>query len=304
VAERAPARTPSVAAAANTSAALREVLDSPLPLSGLGVTASTAVFRGSSDKASVLLISQVDGRRLTFSNEGGVFRDDVEIALVALNEQGKAQTGDRRVAELKLKPETHQIVSRTGIRLLSRVELPPGRYQLRLAARETGRGTAGSVLHDVVVPKFDDGGPALGGVVLASKLAGLMPTLQPDPEMRDVLPAPPTADRDFIQADTLWAFVEIYRNDKSPVPVSLSFTLTGESGANAFRTEDRIESSSFDNSRRAYGYRAEIPLASVAPGSYVLKVQAGSGTETPSFRDVPLRVHSTPPAIAPEAPRP
>jgi VWFA-related protein len=303
VAERPPAGAAAAApAAANTSAALREVLDNPLPVSGLGLTAATAVFRGAGEKASVLLTTQVDGRRLTFADQGGVFRDDVEVALVAVNDQGKAETGDRRIAELKLKPETHKIVSRTGIRMLSRLELPPGRYQLRLGARETGKGAAGSVLHDLVVPKFDGSAPTLSGVVVASKLGGIIPTLQPDPEMREVLPGPPTADRDFIQADTLWAFVEIYKNDKSPAAVNLSFTLTGENGASAFRTEDRIEPSSFENSRRAYGYRAEIPLGSVAPGAYVLRVEAGSGSGEPDVRAVPLRVHPTPAGSAPPRP--
>jgi hypothetical protein len=139
-------------------------------------------------------------------------------------------------------------------------------------------------------------------VVVASKLGGIIPTLQPDPEMREVLPGPPTADRDFIQADTLWAFVEIYKNDKSPAAVNLSFTLTGENGASAFRTEDRIEPSSFENSRRAYGYRAEIPLGSVAPGAYVLRVEAGSGSGEPDVRAVPLRVHPTPAGSAPPRP--
>jgi VWFA-related protein len=294
VAERPPARTDTAAPAANTSAALREVLDNPVPVSGLGLTASTAIFRGAAEKASVLLTTQVDGRRLTFAEQGGVFRDDVELALVAINDQGKTETGDRKIAELKLKPETHQVVSRTGIRMLSRLELPPGRYQLRLGARETGKGAAGSVLHDLVIPKFDASTPILSGVVVATKFGSIMPTLQSDPEMREVLPGPPTADRDFIQADTLWAFVEIYKNDKSPSAVSLSFILAGEGGTSVFRTEDRIEPSSFDNARRAYGYRAEIPLGSVAPGAYVLRVEAASGSERSDVREVPLRVHPTP----------
>jgi VWFA-related protein len=294
VADKPPAPAKSVAAAAKTSPILREALDSPLPVSGLGVTASTAVFRGAKENASVLLTSQVDGRRLSFSEEGEIFRDDVELALVAVNEQGKTTAVDRRIAELKLKPETHQIVSRTGIRLLTRIEAPPGRYQLRLGARETGQGAVGTVLHDFVVPKFDGDAPTLSGIVLTSKFAGIMPTLQPDPEMREVLPGPPTADRDFAQADTLWAFVEIYRNDKSPAAVSLSCTLTSEAGTSAFRTEDRLEPSSFDNARRAYGYRVEIPLASVAPDAYVLRVQVASGAAQPESREVPLRVHPNP----------
>ena len=111
VAAREAAKAAAPASPASTSAALRDVLDSPLPVSGLGVTTTAAVFRGAADKASVLIVAQVDGRRLKFAAEGGIFRDDVEIAMVAINQQGKVATGNRKIAELKLKPETHRLVS-------------------------------------------------------------------------------------------------------------------------------------------------------------------------------------------------
>ena len=50
-----------------------------------------------------------------------------------------ARRAERRtdVLTIDLRPETLARVQATGFRLLNRVDLPPGRYQLRLAARDT-----------------------------------------------------------------------------------------------------------------------------------------------------------------------
>ena len=47
--------------------------------------------------------------------------------------------------------------SRSGLRTLSRFELPPGRYQLRVAANELATKSVGSVLYDLDVPDFTKG---------------------------------------------------------------------------------------------------------------------------------------------------
>ena len=48
---------------------------------------------------------------------------------------GKVKGGDRQKLDLTLKPETHQRVLAGGFRMIARIELEPGRYQLRVAAR-------------------------------------------------------------------------------------------------------------------------------------------------------------------------
>ena len=55
---------------------------------------------------------------------------------------------------MNLRPETRARVEQTGVRLLNRIDLPPGRYQLRVAARDTGRRRVGSVIYDLEVPDF------------------------------------------------------------------------------------------------------------------------------------------------------
>lgn len=82
-------------------------------------------------------------------------------------------------------------VNRHGFRTLSQLDLPPGRYQVRVAAREQGADRGGSVVHDVVVPDYTAAPLAMSDLVLASRGAAQTVTTKPDPQLRERLPLPP-----------------------------------------------------------------------------------------------------------------
>ena len=90
-----PKGKPKDAAPANakTSPALREALDSPVPVSGLGLTVFASPFKGAEPNASVAVTLEVDGTNLKFSNQNNVFADDVEIAIVAIDQTAKIKDG-------------------------------------------------------------------------------------------------------------------------------------------------------------------------------------------------------------------
>ena len=60
----------------------------------------------------------------------------------------------RTALDLTLRPETYERVKQHGLRANPRVELPPGRYQLRVGVREGGAGEMGTVFYDLDVPDF------------------------------------------------------------------------------------------------------------------------------------------------------
>ena len=51
---------------------------------------------------------------------------------------------------------------------------------------------------------------------MTAKSAIRIPTANPDPQLKDVLPAAPTANRDFPRGDTLAIFAEVYDNQPAP----------------------------------------------------------------------------------------
>ena len=273
--------------AAGTSAILRDALSSPLPESGLPLGVQAAVFKGTAPKASVAVVAQFGGRQLKFTEKDSEFLNTLELSMIAIDNRGKVQGGDRQTIDLKLKPETHQRVLAGGFRMISRVELPPGRYQLRVAARESG-GLVGSVLYDLEVPDFSKASFSISGMVLTSSSAGIAPTARPDEQLAQVLKTPPTIMRDFLNLETLGVFAEIYDNETKPHSVDITTSVVAENGSSVFKTEDQRSSSELGGARGGYGFTTQIALKDIAPGRYVLRIEAKS-----RLGDMPVAVRET-----------
>jgi VWFA-related protein len=296
-------------AAAGTSAVLRDALNSPIPEPGLPMAVQAAAFKGTAPNASVAVVTQFGGRAMKFTESGGVYRNTIELSMLAIDAGGKVAKGDRNTAELKLSPQTFQAVENAGFRLVSRLDLKPGRYTLRVAATESGGGLVGSVVYDLEVPEFSKDALAMSGLVLTSSAAAMTPTARPDEQLKEVLPAPPTIVRDFFQPETLSLFAEVYDNEAAkPHRVDISTLLMAEDGRTVFKTADERSSDELKGAKGGYGYTAQVPLKDIAPGAYVLRVEARSrlDSDKPVVRETQIRVReiprATPAAAAPAKP--
>jgi VWFA-related protein len=276
-----------------TSPELRQALDSPLPLPALTLRAFAAPFKGAAPNASVAVSIEAEGKDLVFQEKDGKFVNDLEMSVVALDAASKVRDGSRDVVNMGLKPDTQARVAQTGIRMQSRLKLPPGRYQLRMAARETGGGRVGSVAYDLDVPDFTKAPLTMSGILIASGEGQGVMTAKADEELRTVLPLPPTASREFHSADTLSTFAEIYDNQAQPPhKVDITTTVLTDDGRVVFNTAEQRESAELQGKSGGYGVTARIPLAAFAPGLYVLKVDATSRAGKPETvtRQVAFRV--------------
>jgi VWFA-related protein len=265
---------PASAASAGTSAALREALDSPIPISGLGLTAFAAPFRGSGDKASVSIALEIDGSRFKFAEKDGKLSDTIEVSLVAFDDSGKVRDGGRDTVTLTPRPQTRDAIVRTGVRMMRRLQLAPGRYQLRIAAREEGAGAVGSVLVDLDVPDYSALPLSMSAIAITSASASAVPTASADPQFKDVLPAAPTARREFPRGDALALFTEIYDNQtRAAHRVQIRTSVLADDGKAVFTSSDERRSEELGPKGGGYGHTAQIPL-NFAPGRYVLRVEA------------------------------
>jgi VWFA-related protein len=278
---------------AEPSEALRPLLNNALPVSGMTLRAFAAPFKGAGSNGSVLFGLEIDATNFVFGRKDGLYTDKLEAAVVALDYEGKFHQGDRHSVELTLRPETHEIVRANGIRLLFRLNLPPGRYQLRAAAHESGASARGSVHYDVEVPGFDREALSVSGLVLSSTRAAAVPTPRPDPELQALLDAPPTTSRQFAPADTLAVGFALYHDVRKPVGrIDVSTTVTGVDGQVRFRNETQVSDDVLRVARNGYGYVVKVPLAEMAPGTYVLRVQAKSALAegTTAARELPFDI--------------
>src|SRR6185503_217214 len=193
-----PPKPPSLAAN-DTPPVLAEMLDSALPKSGFPMQMHAGAFRGAvakDNKPRVVVTVELAGDGFKFTEKNGIFHDVLDLSLLTVDAAGKP-TGKNQKVNLDLKPRTHQLLAATGFRVLSELEVPPGRWQFRVAGRSENSGAAGSVFYDLDVPEFDKQDLALSGLVLTSSTAGLVPTAGTSPLLKEVLPGPPTANRAF-----------------------------------------------------------------------------------------------------------
>ena len=133
---------------------VRDAIASPIPTRDIGLTVFAAPFVGIAPKASVALVIEVDPGALTFVQKDGTFNADLEIHLLAIDGGGKAQGGGRSVVPLRLREASYGAVTKNGLRITRRLELPPGRYQIHVGARETSSGKLGTIRQDLDVPDF------------------------------------------------------------------------------------------------------------------------------------------------------
>jgi VWFA-related protein len=287
-----PAGSPS-AASLQVAPEIREALANPMPTSGVGLTIFAAPFSGPASKSSVALVVEVDPRSLKFVERNGRLSEGLEVHVLAFDQNGKMQDGGRTNAPMELSARTADVVKTIGFRVTRRLALPPGRYLIRVAARESNGGAIGTVAQTIDVPDFTKRALNLSGIAFTSESAALIPTANTDPELKDVLPAPATAIRTFPRSDTLSIFAEVYDNQSStPHRVAIASTVLADDGHVIFTASDERASSDLQGKKGGYGYQQTIPLAQFPPGRYVLRIEARnlSSNNATASREVEFRV--------------
>ena len=119
------------------------------------------------------------------------------------------------------------------------------------------------------------------------------PTIRPDDQLKGVLPAPATTVRDFSRDDEIATFAEVYDNQtRAAHRVEIKTSVIADDGKVVFNAAEERRSEEIGPTGGGYGHTAKIPLKALAPGRYVLRVEArtllsGGGT---AMRELEFRV--------------
>jgi VWFA-related protein len=268
---------------------VREALESPLPVSGLTMHVFAAPFKGTAPNADVLLGIELLGRDMKLTQN-----DKIQISYMAIDATGKVRAGSTDgITMSALRPETKTRIESSGLRMLNRFQVPPGRYQLRVAAQDSDGGNVGSLQYDLDVPDFAKTPFSVSGLVLTSALASQMPSAKLDELLRGVLPGAPAALRSFPQNDEIALFAEVYDNAGGAAhKVDITTTVKTDEGRVLFKDEETKDSADLAGKKGGFGYSTKVPLKELEPGQYVLTVSAKSrlGNSTAVERQVLITV--------------
>ena len=202
----------------------------------------------------------------------------IDFSLAAVDTQGKIRTRQRFQSSFS----GRTVTGSRKIHFGSRVDVPPGRYQLRLAA-VAASGEIGSVFTEVVVPDFG-ATLALGGLSLASPTA---PTAKVAELLANVLPLVPLASPELPAGTQVVAQLPLRVGSRAGGPLAIDAKLARGTAA-----PQSIDSGTPDVKRFASAggsvYTVTLP-ADLEAGDYRLVVETTLGREKAS-REVGFKV--------------
>lgn len=249
-----------------------DALQGPLPLGDLPLAMTAACFAGRSGKRADVAVS-VEASEVAPTGHPAA-TSEVEVAVHAYDKGWKLKASQRSTQRLAIAADPGQAVRYA---LLSRLELEPGRYQLRVAVQSSLTAHQGSVYYDVTVPDFNKGPLAASGIVLDVRPRT---TASPAGAFASLLPFDPTARREFRADDQVTAMLRVYqRSRKEVLPVRLTARIVDAEGKVAWNADQALAREQFGAANEA-DYRVDLPVATLGRGQYLLELEASDGRAT------------------------
>jgi hypothetical protein len=192
-------------------------------------------------------------------------RGTLDVVATAFRDDWKPAGAHKQQLEMAAVPAddiTHYDIA-------SRLDLPPGRYEVRVAIDSREADRTGSAYVSVTIPDFAKDPLALSGMLIES--------------------GHPTTIREFARSDRASSFLQIYQGGNKPItPVRLSLRILNEADQVVFDQASTLEPASFGGLRTADS-RFELPLARLEPGPYLFTVEATASGKSVR-RDVRLSI--------------
>ncbi|HEX8635922.1 MAG TPA: VWA domain-containing protein [Pyrinomonadaceae bacterium] len=292
-----PAATASTASA-STNAALNRTLNSLNARRDLPVDAY-AVFTNDAEAGSVINASvQFANDRLKFTPAAaGQPRAQVEVACVVLDDRGKVVYSNGRTLTLDGNAAAATGAGAARGKIVTNFSIPrlaPGLYQLRAAARDAGSGLVGSAFEWVEVPHLKANRLALSGLLVTERRrAGAQPsgaTGAGTTGAPDIL----RVERRFARASHIFLQLYLYnaaRTATNAAPdVELEIKVLRDNKIVTHAPPHKVAVAPGSDPARIF-YAAEVPLASMTPGIYLLQVTATDRAgRTTATRELDFRV--------------
>jgi len=268
---RPPDRKPTIGSP-DTVAALQGVL----PRADLPLSVSVAPFAipGKAESAVAIVL----GARPQVPSDGAGKTATVKVLTAAFGWDGKSADSVDQTVGVTWRPDAS---GTSRFEIVSRLTLKPGRYEVRVAL-DAAPNQRGSVYTHVDVPDFAKQPLSLSGLLLA-----VSPSVSSAgrESLTNLVPVVPTAQREFARTDRATAFLQVYQDagrpdtSKPAQPASVTARITDTSDQVAWSQITELSVDRFTANRSA-DYRLDLPLERLAPGEYLLTIDASQGQRT------------------------
>ena len=270
------AAEPAAAAPGGTAVSepVRAALTGLMPASAIPVEMNAATFAvPDAAKAAVVLTVGVEAFAAGPPTARG---GPLEVVASAFDRGGRPKGIARQTLDLSWPASAPQD---RRFDVLSRLDLPPGEYEIRVAVSSGADERTASVFSYVTVPAFTAAPLSLSNIIVGATAGTLT---APKDFLASLLPIVPTARREFARTGRLLAFFRVYQgtNRSDPLtPVQLRSSIVDDHDRVVATEAGVLDVGEFAKARTA-DYYVTVPLTTLAAGEYLLKVETTMGART------------------------
>lgn len=259
-----------------SSRSVDDAMRSLLPVTHVPMDLHVASFANpGSRRAMVTVSASVGGFSPEIAGSDTETPTPFELVAGAYDSTGQPHGVARQKLELTW-PLATSGASERRVEALSRLDLAPGHYEIRVAAIGTDAAHTSSVFTHVTAPDYATTPFSLSHIVFG---AGAATSTVPPDFFDGVLPLPPTTQRTFARAGGVTAFLQMYQGTAltdtlQPVGVRVRIVDAQDRVA---RDEVLIFEPGEFAANRTANARLELPVRNLPAGEYLLRLEAMMG---------------------------
>jgi VWFA-related protein len=263
------------AGAAALPAALEDALAGLLPDARMPLALQVAAFAAPGSKGAHVTVSVDISALAPAPRTSAAAAADVPIEIVAgaYDQFGRPKASARQSLHVSWPAAA---LGARRVEALSRLDLPPGDYEIRVAAVAEG-DRAASVFTHLTVLDYASAPLSLSPIVVGAP-AGTQAL--PPGFLADVVPVTPTTARRFARRSSVDAFMQIYQGttrQDALQPVDVRVRIVGARGEVARDQAVTLPTSAF-GANRAANLRLALPVQNLRAGEdYLLSLEASMG---------------------------
>jgi len=279
---------------------LEEALMLEDPITDLTIMAEINYFKYNSAEYFVPVSVKIPGRELILAKETGSTRTVIDFIGEIRDDYGTVYTNLRDKVSFKLKGETAEALSRSPIEYDCGFTLLPGKYIIKILARNAETGRIGTYLTTFRIPNLmkPEMSLPISSVVLSSQKINLRHALYSTGKDRDREANPlvtegwklvPSVTRVFNKNHDMTVYFQAYENNAATTEPLVTYVTFFRGPVKPFETPALAFTEGLQPKSKAVPMSFSIPLDNLPPGEYTFQVTVLNPTrKTAAFWQAPV----------------
>jgi VWFA-related protein len=272
----------------NTSDKDRQLQDALMmgdPMTEIDLSLQVNYFQLNSAEYFTGIAMKIPGSELALARKGGAERTTIDLIGEVKDEYGSTVGNIKDHVDAKLSGETAEKLQHQPIEWDTNLVLLPGKYKIKVLARDDETGRIGTYIKDFVIPNLNKETTkvAMSSVVFGSQRINMKtdalytsknqdkgPTV--NPLIQDGIKLVPSINNVFSRNRDLYVFLQAYEKGTDAQRPLVAFVTFYKGQTKAFETAPLAVTEGMDPKSKAVSMRFSLALSKLPPGKYDCQV--------------------------------